>query len=99
VFINTSGGFANNYIEYAYVKNNDKAYLFFNDFRENIQRLQNTKGPKQIVVVKDCDAFYFPLTGNEYYHPVNIFWETDEKKNIFNRHLVFLYFDKRMMFL
>ncbi|MEO6542024.1 MAG: hypothetical protein ABIN74_13560, partial [Ferruginibacter sp.] len=81
VFINTNGGFANNYIEFAYVKNNDKAYLFFNDFRENIERLQNNKNPKQVVVVHDCDAFYFSLTGKE---PMPsrkyLFRETDEKE-------------------
>ena len=81
VFINTSGGFANNYIDFAYVKNNDKAWLFFNDFRENIERLEKDKDPKQVVVVKDCDAFYFPLTGNE---PMPLrkylFRETDEKE-------------------
>jgi hypothetical protein len=81
VFINTNGGFANNYIEFAYIKNNDKAWLFFNDFRENIERLQNDKNPKQVVVVHDCDAFYFPLTGNALIPSRKyLFGETDEKK-------------------
>lgn len=80
--MNYGGGFGNNYTEFAYIKNNDKAFVFFNDLRENIERLEKNKDPKQVVVVKDCDAFYFPLTGNE---PIPsrkyLYGETSEKED------------------
>jgi hypothetical protein len=61
-----ANGFTNNYAKFAYMKNNDKAWLFINDKRENIERLQKNKDPKQVLFTAyDCDAFYFPLTGNE----------------------------------
>ena len=79
--MNYGGGFGNNYTDFAYIKNNGNAYLFLNDFRENIERLQKNKDPKQVVVVHDCDAFYFPLTGNEPMPPRKyLYGETDEKE-------------------
>lgn len=81
VFLNPNGRFGNNYTDFAYIKNTDKAFLFFNDTRENIERLQKNKEPKKVVTVHDCDAFYFPLTGTE---PIPsrkyLYRETDEKE-------------------
>jgi len=74
------GGFGNNYTEYAYIKNNDKAWLFINDKRENIERLQKNKDPKQVVTVHDCDAFYFPLTNEPIPSRKYLFRETGEKE-------------------
>jgi hypothetical protein len=59
------GGFGNQYRTYTYMKGVGKDYLFINDTRVNIDRLEKNKDPKQVSVVNDCDAFYFQLTGKE----------------------------------
>ncbi len=75
------GGFGSQYADFVYVKNNNKSWLFFNDDRENIERLEKNKDPKKILSVRGCDAFYFPLTGTE---PLPsrkyLFGQTDEKE-------------------
>lgn len=80
--LNYGGGFGNEYLKLAYIKRADKGYLFINDTRENIERLETNKDPNLVSVVKDCDAFYFPLTGND---PIParkyLFGETDEKED------------------
>lgn len=64
IVLNPNSNFGDSYESYAYIMNNDRAFLLFNDHRENIERMEKNKDPKQVIVVKDCDAFYFPLTGN-----------------------------------
>jgi hypothetical protein len=64
IVMNPNRNFGDSYESYAYIKNNDRAFILFNDQRENIERLEKNKDPKQVIVVKDCDAFYFPLTGS-----------------------------------
>lgn len=81
IVLNPNSNFGDNYESYAYIKNNDKAFLFFNDKRENIERLENGKDPKQVIVVKDCDAFYFPLTGSNVMPPRKyLYKKTDERE-------------------
>jgi hypothetical protein len=63
IVINPNSNFGDSYEAYAYIKNENRAILLFNDHHENIERLEKNKDPKQVIVVKDCDAFYFPLTG------------------------------------
>jgi hypothetical protein len=75
------GGFGNQYKKFAYINGNEKSYILINDTRRNIEKLQDDKDPVTIQGVGDCDAFYFPLTGND---PIPsrkyLFGESDDKK-------------------
>jgi hypothetical protein len=62
--INSAPGFGNPYRTFAYIKSNDKGYIFINDNRENIELLEKNKNPKQVSFINNSDAFYFSLTGN-----------------------------------
>lgn len=79
--ISFGGGFGNEYKRFAYINGTDKSYILINDTRRNIEKLENDKDPVQIQGVSDCDAFYFPLTGND---PIPsrkyLFGESDDKK-------------------
>jgi hypothetical protein len=76
-----AGGFGNQYKKFAYINGNDKSYILLNDTRRNIEKIEKDKEPVQIKGVSDCDAFYFPLAGND---PIPtrkyLFGESDEKK-------------------
>jgi hypothetical protein len=75
-----AGGFGNEYKKFAYINGNDKSYILINDTRRNIEKLAEDKDPVQIKGVGDCDAFYFPLTGNDPIPPRKYFFgEADEK--------------------
>jgi len=88
IVINPNSNFGDSYEAYAYIKNSDRAFLFFNDHRENIERLEKNKDPKQVIVVKDCDAFYFPLTGNNVLPARKyLYKETDDREE----HIQFSY--------
>jgi hypothetical protein len=75
------GGFGNEYKRFAYINGNEKSYILIDDTRRNIEKLQEDKEPVQIKGVGDCDAYYFPLTGNDPIPPRKyLFGESDDKK-------------------
>jgi hypothetical protein len=59
-----AAGFGNQYKRFIYIKNGSKKYVLMNDTRNNIERLEQGGEPIQIMSSVNCDAFYFPLTGD-----------------------------------
>jgi hypothetical protein len=71
----------NQYRMFAYINGNDKSYIVINDTRRNIEKLEKNEVPIRILGISDCDAYYFPLTGND---PIPnrkyLFGESDNEK-------------------
>lgn len=59
------GGFGNQYRKITYLNGNDKSYILMNDTPRNIENIEKNKEPVEIIGLHDCEAFYFPLTGND----------------------------------
>jgi hypothetical protein len=56
--------FSNQYKRFTYINGNGKSYILLNDTERNIERIVKDREPIKTIGISQCDAFYFPLTGN-----------------------------------